>query len=191
MKKFIDIDLEITKDLTKKMMEELTYIAKHEVVVGVPEDKSDGGTRYKWWGRDAKGQSKYIQVKSDTSLAYIASIHEFGFLSRGIPRRSFLIDTIEENRTKYADMIASRIFQTSAYRATGYKALKELAATLQNDVKLKFINNNWEPLHPKTVKEKTKHYYYKGVKGGNRTGNNPLIDTGALRQSIRGVVRKK
>ncbi len=150
MKKIIDLNIKITKDITDKIVKELTTLAGHETVVGVPEGS----------GNEDNGQS----------IAYVASIHEFGWPSRGIPRRSFLIDTVTENSNKYSLLLGGYINNTlgSGSIMTG---LNKLASEMQNDVLKKFDTNNWQPLK-----------YREG---------SPLIDTGSLRQSIRGVVRKK
>lgn len=113
------------------------------------------------------------------SQAYIAAIHEFGYNEKTkkghilrIPKRSFLGSTISENLDKYTNIMNNEINNLVGRSNTSLiPSLKKLAIVVQNDVLAKFNNNNWESL---------KH----------RDGH-PLIKTGELRQSIRGIVRNK
>lgn len=118
----------------------------------------------------AAGVPETAPAKDGISQAYIAAIHEFGSPKNNIPKRSFLASTLDENLDKYANILTNEM-NGNLVKGSFIPSLKKLAIVVQNDVLAKFTNNNWESL---------KH----------RDGN-PLIDTGELRQSIRGIVRNK
>jgi len=124
----------------------------------------------------AVGVPETAPDKDGASQAYIAAIHEFGSPRNNIPKRSFLASTLNENLGKYANILTNEINNT-VLKSSIIPSLKKLAIVVQNDVLSKFTNNSWQQNAPSTVKQKG--------------SSAPLIDTGELRQSIRGIVRNK
>lgn len=107
------------------------------------------------------------------SMAGLAAVHELGI---GVPDRSYLRSAILEGRGELTATIAQG---TVAYSRQN----KKLDANFYNNiglfgsnlVKAKIAKGPFTPLHPETIKRKGSSL--------------PLVDTGALRQSITWVVR--
>lgn len=105
-----------------------------------------------------------------TSVIMVGTVHEFGSPSRGIPERSYLRSTIEENKVAYKAFLAKLGKDILTGDLGANKAMNILGLKVSTDVKDK-ITDLKEP----------------ALK--NREGN-PLIDTGHLRQSITYVVNE-
>lgn len=108
-------------------------------------------------------------------IAAYAAFNEFGTRGGGwggpIPPRPFLGSTVDERKDVWgraADLAISQALASIRPFADGLKLLGELAET---DIRKKITNLSDPPNSPLTVE----------LKGSS----NPLIDTGALRQSIR------
>lgn len=123
------------------------------VVVGVPDDPKKGS--------------------EGVTLAQVAAVHEFG--TDTIPRRSFIADTADENRRRYAKFLASHEVSVLTGRQTRRGALNLLGLVMVGDVKRRISAGIAPPLKPETIRRK-----------GSST---PLIDTGQLRNSIMHEVR--
>jgi len=106
-----------------------------------------------------------------TPTAMVAAVHEFGSPSRNIPERSFMRSAIEENQDKYIDLAQAGLQRV----IDGHMTLHQLGALIgqaaEDDVKSKITDLQDPPLKEATIKAKG--------------SDNPLIDTGHLRQSIR------
>lgn len=100
-------------------------------------------------------------------------IHEYG--TADIPERPVLRTTIREQSAalvqSLGDDIKAMVRQPSSNPERAYQ---KMALRLEGAVKKKFAHNSFTPLAPATIK----------AKGSTK----PLIDTGALRQSIQGRV---
>lgn len=105
------------------------------------------------------------------NMASLAAVLEFGSADGRIPPRPFLRQTLAENQQKYADLFADLFKQGKAPNAI----YETIALIAQGDVQQNIVNGGWVPNAPSTIKRK----------GSSK----PLIDTGRLRQSVRGVVR--
>jgi hypothetical protein len=142
----------------KELMKRLRVFDGLEVVVGIPAKEGD-------------------QIyENGAPLIKIASAHEFGTDDGRIPSRSFLRDTFDINRAKYAKMqdeAAEQVVKGKDPRA----ALFRLSQEGRNDV-IERINAGIDP----PLKDATK----------DRKGSSlPLVDKGVLRASITGLVRKE
>ena len=126
-----------------------------------------------------KKQDVYVGVTASSNgmrgNALIAMVMEYGSPVNKIPARSFLVSTIVENGDKYAKIIAETIPQAIKNGMSKEDAYARLGTMAMNDVKLKIVNGPFTPLKDATVKRK----------GSSK----PLVDTGALRQSITWEVR--
>jgi len=105
--------------------------------------------------------------------AYIAMIHEFGLGHN--PERSFLRSTVYEQADKYAKIIAETIPQAVKSGMSERDAYARLGTIAVNDVKMKIGSGPFAPLSQATIDRKK--------------SSKPLIDTGALRQSISYEIR--
>lgn len=122
--------------------------------------------------------SKNSQHGTDgINMATLAAVHEFGSPSRGIPERSFLRSAIIEGRQDISNLVAQGV---QVYIRQGKEIdlmfYDRIGLFASNLVKDKIVKGPFKPLSDETVKRK----------GSSK----PLIDTGALRQSITWEVRK-
>lgn len=161
----VGVDIKKHAGAVVNMIKGWKWLATHEALVGIPEENSQRGT-------DDGGS-----VLTNAQLMYI---HENGSPANNIPPRPVIQMGLMEEETM------SRIKE---YLGDGSKkALKGDVAGAQKDweragmvgvnsVMEKFTDGSLAPNAPSTIARK-----------GSST---PLIDTGALRQSITYVVRKK
>lgn len=110
-----------------------------------------------------------LEDQPSFNMASLAAVLEFG--NDHIPERPFLRQTLNDNREKYVSMFVN-LFKKGVEPE---KIYEQLALIAQADVQENIVRGNWVPNNPKTIKRK----------GSSK----PLIDTGKLRQSIKGVVR--
>lgn len=113
--------------------------------------------------------NKSLEDQPSFNMASLAAVLEFG--NDHIPERPFLRQTLNDNREKYVSMFVN-LFKKGVEPE---KIYEQLALIAQSDVQENIVCGNWVPNNPKTIKRK----------GSSK----PLIDTGKLRQSIKGVVR--
>lgn len=142
----------------KELMKRLRVFDGLEVVVGIPAKEGD-------------------QVyENGVPLIKIASAHEFGTPDGRPPRRSFLRDTFDANRTKYAklqDEAAKQVIKNKNPKV----ALFRLSQEARNDVLARIDAGIDPPLKDETIERKGSSL--------------PLVDKGILRASITGLVRKE
>lgn len=112
--------------------------------------------------------------RTDTPLAVIAAIHEYGL--GGMPQRSFLRSTYDENKEKIVGRASFIIRSVMDNQNISQATLEKLGNYVQGLVQKKIRNGSFTPNAPSTIKRK----------GSSK----PLIDTGHLRQSIRYVIIK-
>ena len=122
------------------------------------------------------------------TTAQIASFHEFGTLDRyedsspagdgrpGVPQRSFLRSTADENRAKYSDLISRGIGRVIDGTMTIDRALGLVGAKAVADVQKKIASGIEPELTEATIQRKE--------------SSKPLIDTGQLRQAIDWQINK-
>ncbi|HDR1228632.1 TPA: hypothetical protein QB279_000652 [Pasteurella multocida] len=113
--------------------------------------------------------NKSLEDQPSFNMTSLAAVLEFG--NDHIPERPFLRQTLNDNREKYVSMFVN-LFKKGVEPE---KIYEQLALIAQADVQENIVRGNWVPNNPKTIKRK----------GSSK----PLIDTGKLRQSIKGVVR--
>lgn len=120
--------------------------------------------------------SKNAPREGGINMAGLAAVHEFGAPSKGIPDRSFLRSAIIEGQDQISDLVAQGV---KSYLNQGKQVdlifYDRIGLFASNLVKDKIAKGPFKPLKDATVKRK----------GSSK----PLIDTGALRQSITWEVR--
>ena len=94
---------------------------------------------------------------------------EFG--NENIPSRPFLRQTLAENQEKYTTLFV-KLFESGVSIDQIYE---QIALIAQGDVQQNIVNGKWTANAPSTIKRKK--------------SSKPLIDTGKLRQSVRGIVK--
>ena len=115
-----------------------------------------------------KGSNDY---PDGTSVIMVGAVHEFGSPSKGIPQRSFLRSTVQENKRSYKNMFRKLAKKIIEGDMDSKKALQLVGLQVESDVKGKITSIDSPELK-------------------SREGN-PLVDTGHLRQSITHEVKVK
>lgn len=110
-----------------------------------------------------------VEGSDNFNLASLAAVLEFG--NENIPSRPFLRQTLAENQEKYTALFVE-LFSAGVSLDQIYG---QIASVAQGDVQLGIRNGDWTPNAPSTIKRKK--------------SSKPLIDTGKLRQSVRGIVK--
>jgi hypothetical protein len=157
----------------KKLNSELKKLEQKPFVkIGVQgKDASDDKTVRNYDGS--------ISKLSGITVVEIANFHEFGL---GVPERSFLRSTLDENRNKYTNIVKELRTEITKGVWDTKTALEILGQKIVSDVKQKIYDGIPPELAESTIQNKT-------VAG--RTGETPLIDTGQLVQSITYTVEMK
>lgn len=108
--------------------------------------------------------------KDGTPSALVGAVHEFGSVARGIPERSYLRSTMNEQMNKYVAM-NKKSLQRVVNGATSMRlALELLGQVASGDVKKKIRSGPFTPLSQGTIDRK----------GSDR----PLIDTGDMLKNV-------
>jgi hypothetical protein len=159
--------LEKTKDNVKVLQDALVALASRQVLAGVPEEKTN---------RD-DAESPEI---TNAALAYI---HENGAPEVGIPARPFMRPGIEDVRDKLAKMLVStaKAVVNGANDQEVMQRFTAVALVAETGIRDKIVDGPFKPLAEMTIENRRRH---------GRMGTAPLIDTAALKASIKGVVRK-
>lgn len=110
-----------------------------------------------------------VEGAGNFNLASLAAVLEFG--NEHIPSRPFLRQTLSENQEKYIALF-TQLFKQGLQIERIYE---QLALVAQGDVQLNIARGNWAPNAKSTIKQK----------GSSK----PLIDTGKMRQSVKGIVK--
>lgn len=110
-----------------------------------------------------------VEGSDNFNLASLAAVLEFG--NERIPSRPFLRQTLEENQEKYTALFV-KLFESGVSIDQIYE---QIALIAQGDVQQNIANGKWTANAPSTIKRKK--------------SSKPLIDTGKLRQSVKGIVK--
>ena len=110
-----------------------------------------------------------VEGSDNFNLASLAAVLEFG--NERIPSRPFLRQTLAENQEKYTALFV-KLFESGVSIDQIYE---QIALIAQGDVQQNIVNGKWTANAPSTIKRKK--------------SSKPLIDTGKLRQSVRGIVK--
>jgi len=111
-----------------------------------------------------------IHGKSGSELVLRGAVNEFGSADGRIPERSFLRSTIDENVTEYTVELAKVVNDAITGKTTMKRGLSLLGERVVGDIKVKIREIRTPANAPMTIK----------LKGAD----NPLIDTGQMRNSI-------
>ena len=144
----------------KAVQEAVKELKNHEVLVGVPQEKSS-----------RKGSGKVTNAE-------LLFIHTNGSPVRGIPARPVLQPAIENDKERVGEMLGKAIdAATSGNKEQVVPALERAGQYGANICRAWFTNpsNSWEPNSEETKKRKK--------------SSRPLIDTGEMRKSITYIVR--
>lgn len=137
------------------------------------------------------------------SNAEIAYIQEHGSPTARIPPRPFMEPGLERARDKVRDAMTAGV-QQLVQGGSLRPAAQKVGLICQASIRGVFTDNDWKPLSPRTILaraqrtvSKRKGFADKSTRAqqgmlarelARRANDRPLIDTGALRQSITFVV---
>lgn len=198
----VDVQVtEVDKGDLKKVIDALLKLSEDELLVGIPEERS-AREHAKENDDITNAQLAYIhtngvrntQMRQETDaavesgtpypLALQAYIKEHGSPAYRVPPRPFLEPGIE----KHLDMVKGSMkaaLLDVLNGGDGRTQRENLGGAIAGKVQEYFEEDNgWPPLSPKTIARRKK--------GPDGTASDvPLVDSGALRQSITYVIRKK
>lgn len=132
------------------------------------EQLKSSGEKAVYVGFPAEFNEK-LEGSDNFNLASLAAVLEFG--NESIPSRPFLRQTLAENQEKYTTLFV-KLFESGISIEQIYE---QIALIAQGDVQQNIVNGKWTANAPSTIKRKK--------------SSKPLIDTGKLRQSVRGIVK--
>lgn len=184
----------VTKDKVPEVLAALRDLTASDVLVGIPEATTD---------RDHNDGS-------DITNAALGYIHEFGAPAANIPARPFLIPGVENSldRSTRQLELAAKAALTGDQAATMMR-LEVAGQIAAAGAKREISYGDFVPLKPSTIRNRRRSRqtasireaekeYLRLVAGGlddasaqSAAGIRPLINTGALRNSITSVVRKR
>nr|DAK82180.1 MAG TPA: virion morphogenesis protein [Caudoviricetes sp.] len=110
-----------------------------------------------------------VKETENFNLASLAAVLEFG--NEHIPSRPFLRQTLAENQEKYTALFINLLKNGKPLE----QIYEHIAVIAQGDVQLNIVKGSWTPNAKSTIRRKK--------------SSKPLIDTGKLRQSVRGIVK--
>lgn len=130
----------------------------------------DGFARVRKALQDAGSRGLKVGVLGDqgSDLVMVATYNEFG--TESIPERSFVRSTLAENRPKYQKAMQRGLEAIIDGRATVDTVLNLIGLEAVADIQKKITDIRTPPNAPVTIAQKG--------------SDNPLIDTGRLRQSV-------
>lgn len=150
----------ISTDETLKAVEaSIAELKKHEVLVGVPQEKSS-------------------RQGGKATNAELLFIHTNGSPARGIPARPVLKPAIADDKERIVEMLGKAVdAATSGKKEEIVPALERAGMYASGKCKAWFTNpsNGWKPNNAKTIARKK--------------SSRPLIDTGEMRKSITYIVK--
>lgn len=156
--------LTIRADLSGKILQALKEVGKKDVLVGIPEGKSE-------------------REDTDIGNAAIGYINENGSPAQNIPARPHLVPGVRKAQAETIPLLKSAAQSILAGDSSAAnRDLNQAGFLAANTVKMYIRDACFVPLSPVTISKRLR-------KG--RTGDAPLIDTGEYRDSITYVVRDK
>lgn len=116
-----------------------------------------------------------------TPVAYIATVHEFGVASKGIPPRPFMRPTVAEKKDEWANLAERGTLAMAKGNANTLDVLEAIAQAAVGDVRRTISKIQSPALSERTIKARQRKMA-NGKKVGNLT--KPLIETGLLLASV-------
>lgn len=118
-----------------------------------------------------------INYEDGTSVAYVATIQEFGSPASGIPPRPFFTPTVKAQGKEWGDKIGKGVVQVRNGNLTADMVLEAVGRVAVSDLQATINSVSSPPLKPSTI----------AAKGFDK----PLIDTGLMIASIQSKVATK
>jgi hypothetical protein len=179
----------IITDRLKSILDSLRGLTKSQVLVGIPEDKTD-----------RSGQI------TNAALGYI---HEFGAPGANIPARPHLIPGVRKSASQYMPHLRKAAeFALAGEPQKMQHSLMRVGIIASSAVRKEITTGNFVPLSPMTVARRHEARGTASMRAGEKrymalvrlgmtpqsaqdaTGIRPLINTGALRNAYTYVIRR-
>ena len=125
-----------------------------------------------------------IQGKAGSEQVLIAATQEFGSKSKNIPSRSYIRATVIKQQAVYKALVKAMAIAIGQGNDNLVNQLKLIMLKVESDIKKTLTALKTPKLKKATIKARTK-------RAGGITSDNPLLDTGILRQSITSTVRDR
>jgi hypothetical protein len=115
-----------------------------------------------------------------TPVAYVATIHEFGYPAGGIPARPFMRPTVESKREEWATNVRAALASAilAAEPSKLYSNLEQVGGRAAGDISYTIKRVNTPPLAASTLAARQSRKKTPGV------SKKPLVDTGKMIQSV-------
>lgn len=117
-----------------------------------------------------------INYEDGTSVAFVASIHEFGAPAAKVPARPFMQPTVREQKDQWINILAKSIPKVVEGKMSAFDALDLVGRVAAADIQTKISSITSPPLKPMTIARK----------GSAK----PLIDTDLMLASVQNAVNK-
>lgn len=145
-----------------------------------------------------------IQYEDGTSVAFVATIQNYGAPAASIPPRPFMGPAFEHNKDKWTKYLAKQVRQVARGEMDGTDALMNVGMIAALDVQQTIEDITEPPLSPvtlllrdwrregRTITGKTVGEAAKAIADGTvpKAANEPLTDTGFMLASLRYGVAK-
>jgi len=133
------------------------------------------------------GWFETTRYEDGTPVAYVATIHEFGAPSQGIPARPFMRPTVADRKEGWRDFVensAEGIFNGTQTAGTMFEML---GLAVSGDIAKTISQVMAPPLKPATIRAKER----KMAQGGVGSLDKPLVETGLMITSVTHTVEEK
>jgi len=128
------------------------------------------------------------KYEDGTPVAYIASIHEFGYPEGNIPPRSFMRTTIEEKKDEWDKIAKSGARAVLKGKRTALQVMEGIGLAASGDIRKKITEITSPELKETTIQAKRRKLA-KGKTVGSLT--KPLIETSLMLSSLTSTTEKK
>lgn len=118
------------------------------------------------------------RYEDGTPVAYVATIHEFGYPKGGIPARPFMRPTIEQQRTAWRDSIAKGMRTVFEGKRTAKDVLEVVGMVAAGNIGETIASVTTPALKQSTLDARQARKKTPGV------SSKPLVDTGLMIQSV-------
>lgn len=118
-----------------------------------------------------------ILASSGSKMVMVASVHEFGAPSAGIPQRSWLRGFVSENAAQIADWRRAMVASVRSGKVPARRAMERFGAQIAGGIQKRIASSIAPPNAEATVAHK----------GSDTT----LVDTGAFRSSVTWQIRTR
>lgn len=119
--------------------------------------------------------------KPAVPVAYIATIHNSGWLAGGIPARPFMQPTIDREETNWRDYIAAEIPRVLSGATTLENVLNGLGLNVAGEIAQSIRDVTAPPLKPATIAAKVRKMEDQKTVGSL---SKPLVETGTMLETV-------